>query len=149
MKLLVRKMNDMRKQARTHITRLRNVYTLSQGNTEKQSIFCISYSVSCSIFVFSIFFFYKNNGGSIQHYLTNIISTYNYELPAKDKEREAELLKHRAYSEETKELIINLKDDNSRKARLLSKMKEAKLADNENLDKWEKQATESEVTVKR
>ena len=46
-------------------------------------------------------------------------------------------------------MIIHLKDDNLRKARLLGKMKEAKLIDNENLDKWEKQSTELEMTVKR
>ena len=46
-------------------------------------------------------------------------------------------------------MIQNLKEDNMRKARLLSKMKEAKIADNGNLDRWEKQSTDAEANIKR
>ena len=67
----------------------------------------------------------------------------------KDKERDAELKKLRAQSAENKEQVHSLKEENSRKALLLAKMKETKLADNETIDKRTKDAADNEATAKR
>jgi hypothetical protein len=89
-------MNDMRKQARSHIARLRHVYSLSQ---------------------------------------------------AKEKDRDEEQSKLRTQSTEFRDLIHSLKDDTSRKAKLLSTMREAKMSDNAALDHWQNEAYDAEVYI--
>lgn len=67
----------------------------------------------------------------------------------KDKEREAELKKLRTLSAEAKEQVQSLKEENIRKAQLLAKMKETKLADNEIIDRSTKEAADNDATAKR
>ena len=67
----------------------------------------------------------------------------------KDKERDAELKKLRMQSIEAKEQIQSLKEENARKAQLLAKMKDTKLADNDIIDKSTKDAADYEATAKR
>jgi hypothetical protein len=67
----------------------------------------------------------------------------------KDKEREAELKKLRALSSEAKVQVQSLKEENTRKAQLLAKMKETKLADNEIIDRSTKEAADNDATAKR
>lgn len=55
----------------------------------------------------------------------------------------------RTQSAEAKEQIQGLKDDNTRKAQLLARMKEAKIADNEALDTASRTATDAELNIKR
>jgi hypothetical protein len=67
----------------------------------------------------------------------------------KDKEREAELKKLRIISAEAKEQVQSLKEENTRKAQLLAKMKETKLSDNEIIDRSTKEAADNDATAKR
>ena len=50
---------------------------------------------------------------------------------------------------EFKYLIQTLKESNNRKSKLLIKIKEMKISDNELLDKWTRDAEEAESNVKR
>lgn len=67
----------------------------------------------------------------------------------KDKERDSELKKLRAQSIDSKEQVQGLKEENTRKAQMLLKMKETKLADNEIIDRRTKDAADNEATAKR
>lgn len=67
----------------------------------------------------------------------------------KDKERDLELKKLRAQSIDSKEQVQGLKEENTRKAQMLLKMKETKLADNEIIDRSTKDAADNEATAKR
>ena len=50
---------------------------------------------------------------------------------------------------EYKDQIASLKDDNARKAKLLSSMKSTKNADNSALEQWKQEATDAEENIKR
>ena len=50
---------------------------------------------------------------------------------------------------ESKDLIQALKEGNTRKAKLLLRTREAKISDNEAMDKWMREAEEAESNVKR
>ena len=68
---------------------------------------------------------------------------------AKEKERESEQNRLQAENTEFKSFIQTLKESNTRKANLLSKIKGTKIADNELLDKWMKEAEDLDSNVKR
>jgi hypothetical protein len=81
--------------------------------------------------------------------LTFLTSILSQQLIAKEKERDLEIQKLRTQSAEAKEQIQGLKDDNTRKAQLLARMKEAKISDNEALDAATRTATDAELNNKR
>ena len=107
--------------------------------------FLASFS-SCSLFVFFCVFV-------LSSFVTPIppsnLTYVNGQHTVKDKEREAELKKLRTLTTEAKEQVQSLKEENTRKAQLLAKMKETKLADNEIIDRSTKEAADNDATAKR
>ena len=68
---------------------------------------------------------------------------------SRERDREDEQRTLRTQAAEARELLQSLKEDVSRKAKLLVTLKEAKISDNATLDQWRSEAKEHEETVKR
>ena len=68
---------------------------------------------------------------------------------SRERDREDEQRTLRTQAAEAREQLQSLKEDVSRKAKLLVTLKEAKISDNATLDQWRSEAKEHEETVKR
>ena len=97
-RVMVRRMNDMRKRARAELARLRRVYSTAL---------------------------------------------------AREREREAEVVSLRTQAADAREQVQSLREDVSRKAKLLASLKEAKVGDNALLEQAKAEAREHEESAKR
>ena len=68
---------------------------------------------------------------------------------SRERDREDEQRTLRTQAAEAREQLQSLKEDVSRKAKLLVTLKEAKISDNATLDQWRSEAKEHEETIKR